>query len=160
MLTAGDEFGRTQRGNNNAYAQDNAITWLDWSGRDRQIEDHAAALSAMRRGVAALRDVGFLTGEAQAGVRDVEWLDKTGQPLDEKGWNDPERRRLSMVLGDGLSGRFAAVFNGSVAPAEFALPKRAGFRWSPVVGLPAAVQDAAVLVPGRSVVFVAEHGAR
>ncbi|HEV2896253.1 MAG TPA: glycogen debranching protein GlgX [Pseudaminobacter sp.] len=157
MLTAGDEFGRTQRGNNNAYAQDNAITWLDWSGRDRQIEDYAAALSAVRRGVAALRDVGFLTGEAQAGVRDVEWLDETGQPLDEKGWNDPERRRLSMVLGDGLSGRFAAVFNGSVSPAEFALPARAGFRWSPVAGH-AAVRGAAVLVPGRSVVFVVERG--
>jgi hypothetical protein len=63
-----------------------------------------------------------------------------------------------MVLGDGLSGRFAAVFNGSVSPAEFALPARAGFRWSPVAGLHAAVRGAAVLVPGRSVVFVVERG--
>ncbi|WP_394890823.1 glycogen debranching protein GlgX [Mesorhizobium sp. AaZ16] len=158
MLTAGDEFGRTQRGNNNAYAQDNAITWLDWSGRDRQIEDHVAALSAMRRGVAALRDVGFLTGEAQAGIHDVEWLDETGQPLGEKGWNDPERRRLAMVLGAKPGGRFAAAFNGSIVPAEFKLPTRAGFRWSPVERLPATVQGAAVLVPGRNVVFVVERG--
>ena len=43
MLTAGDEFGRSQRGNNNAYAQDNAITWLDWQGRDRELEAYAAA---------------------------------------------------------------------------------------------------------------------
>jgi glycogen operon protein len=158
MLTAGDEFGRTQRGNNNAYAQDNDLTWLDWSGRDRQIEDHAAALSAMRRGVPTLGEVSFLTGDAQAGIRDVEWLDETGRPLDERGWNDPERRTLSMVLGDGLGGRFAAVFNGSITPAEFALPARAGFQWSPVVGLPATMRGALVLVPGRSVVFVVERG--
>jgi glycogen operon protein len=159
MLTAGDEFGRTQSGNNNAYAQDNAITWLDWSGRDRQIAMHVAALSAMRRSVAALRDVDLLSGDAQDGFRDVEWLDETGQPLDESGWSDPERRRLSVVLGDGLGGRFAALFNGSVAPAEFALPVRAGFQWSPVARLPGTVQGAAVLVPGRSVVFVVERGA-
>jgi glycogen operon protein len=48
MLTAGDEFGRTQQGNNNAYAQDNPITWLDWEGRDRALEDHVAALAAWR----------------------------------------------------------------------------------------------------------------
>ena len=49
MLTAGDEFGRTQHGNNNAYAQDNEITWLDWAGRDRALEDFACALSAFRK---------------------------------------------------------------------------------------------------------------
>lgn len=48
MLTAGDEFGRSQQGNNNAYAQDNAITWLDWGNRDRALEDHVAALAAWR----------------------------------------------------------------------------------------------------------------
>lgn len=48
LLTAGDEFGRTQRGNNNAYAQDNAIGWVDWAGRDRALEDFACALAAFR----------------------------------------------------------------------------------------------------------------
>nr|WP_250890469.1 glycogen debranching protein GlgX [Sphingobium nicotianae] len=48
MLTAGDEFGRTQRGNNNAYAQDNALSWVDWAGRDLGLEDFTAALSAAR----------------------------------------------------------------------------------------------------------------
>ena len=48
MLTAGDEFGRSQQGNNNAYAQDNALTWLDWANRDRELEDHVAALAAWR----------------------------------------------------------------------------------------------------------------
>ncbi len=48
MLTAGDEFGRTQQGNNNAYAQDNAIGWVDWQNRDRDLEDFVAALAAFR----------------------------------------------------------------------------------------------------------------
>jgi glycogen operon protein len=48
MLTAGDEFGRTQHGNNNAYCQDNAIGWVDWEGRDRELEDFVAGLSAAR----------------------------------------------------------------------------------------------------------------
>ena len=48
QLTAGDEFGRTQQGNNNAYAQDNAIGWVDWTGRDRELENHVASLAAWR----------------------------------------------------------------------------------------------------------------
>ncbi|WP_068076597.1 glycogen debranching protein GlgX [Novosphingobium lentum] len=55
MLTAGDEFGRSQRGNNNAYAQDNPISWVDWAGRDLALEDHVAALGARR----AARIAGF-----------------------------------------------------------------------------------------------------
>jgi glycogen operon protein len=157
MLTAGDEFGRTQSGNNNAYAQDNAITWLDWSGRDRQMEDYVAALSAMRRSVPALRELGFLTGEAHAGVRDVEWLTEAGLPFGEHDWKDAERRRLAMVLGGGSGGRFAALFNGSVSPAEFVLPAQAGFLWSSPPGLPAAGNGGNVLVAGRSVAFVLER---
>ncbi|WP_428333545.1 glycogen debranching protein GlgX [Novosphingobium sp.] len=48
MLTAGDEFGRSQNGNNNAYAQDNALTWLDWANRDTELEEHVAVLAAWR----------------------------------------------------------------------------------------------------------------
>ncbi|WP_294190791.1 glycogen debranching protein GlgX [uncultured Sphingomonas sp.] len=56
MLTAGDDFGRSQDGNNNAYAQDNGLTWLDWCGRDRQLEDFVAELARQRRMAAALSD--------------------------------------------------------------------------------------------------------
>ena len=56
MLTAGDEFGRTQGGNNNAYAQDNVVSWLDWAGRDRQLEDYVADLSWQRRAMSDLSD--------------------------------------------------------------------------------------------------------
>lgn len=81
MLTAGDEFGRTQKGNNNAYAQDNEITWLDWAGRDQTLEHYASGLAAMRRAAPALSDTRFLTGEPRPGseVPDVAWLTETGR---------------------------------------------------------------------------------
>ncbi|TGS08947.1 glycogen debranching enzyme GlgX, partial [Mesorhizobium sp. M1C.F.Ca.ET.187.01.1.1] len=93
MLTAGDEFGRTQQGNNNAYAQDNAITWLDWTGRDQALERYASALAALRQAVPALSDTRFLAGEPveASGVPDVAWLTETGEPLAETDWNDSSR---------------------------------------------------------------------
>ena len=87
MLTAGDEFGRSQGGNNNAYAQDNAVTWLDWDARDVGLEAHCAALAALRRDWPELGDPRFLTGEATVeGVPDAAWLRPDG--------NAARRRRL------------------------------------------------------------------
>jgi glycogen operon protein len=79
MLTAGDEFGRTQAGNNNAYAQDNAITWLDWHGRDRQLEDFVANLSRQRRAMVALSD---------AAIRhDARWRRLDGGEMRQGDWD-------------------------------------------------------------------------
>lgn len=113
MLTAGDEFGRTQRGNNNAYAQDNAISWVDWDGRDREIEAHALSLAAMRAGQADLGGTDWLT------ETDVEWLDEEGQPLSVAHWEDHSRRCLALrfrrtgctiyVNGDTQPCRFGGV---------------------------------------------------
>jgi glycogen operon protein len=79
MLTAGDEFGRTQQGNNNAYAQDNPITWLDWEGRDRALEDHVAALAAWR----AERSAWFVRFPAHGA-----WLGPHG-PMRVPDWDAP-----------------------------------------------------------------------
>lgn len=79
MLTAGDEFGRTQRGNNNAYAQDNATTWLDWTGRDIALEDHVAALSAARRAVPTLSDPALR--------HDARWFRLDGAPMRDADWD-------------------------------------------------------------------------
>ena len=78
MLTAGDEFGRSQRGNNNAYAQDNAVTWIDWDGRDRALEDHVAALAAWR----AAQD---LAQFPEGG----DWRALDGAPMDATRWEHP-----------------------------------------------------------------------
>jgi glycogen operon protein len=133
MLTAGDEFGRTQHGNNNAYAQDNALTWLDWNGRDIELERYVAALTKMRNATGALTGVGLLNGKALPGlhVPDIVWLDETGLLLGERDWNDPERRRLAMVLGGGNdAGHFAVLINGTRTDCFFVLPVRTGFAWA------------------------------
>lgn len=78
MLTAGDEFGRSQQGNNNAYAQDNPVTWIDWRNRDRALEDHVAALAAWR---------------AEQGLsqfpQNGEWRALDGSAMDAARWENP-----------------------------------------------------------------------
>lgn len=96
MLTAGDEFGRSQRGNNNAYCQDNALSWLDWDGRDRVLEGHAIQLAQLRATHAALRDPAFL------GDGDVDWLTAEGGRMTETDWHDPARGTLQMRIGGVL----------------------------------------------------------
>ncbi|WP_284277565.1 glycogen debranching protein GlgX [Mesorhizobium huakuii] len=157
MLTAGDEFGRSQKGNNNAYAQDNAITWLDWAGRDQVLERYASALGMLRRTVPALSDTDFLTGQPAdaTGIPDVAWLTETGMPLAATDWNDPARHRLVMLLGDADGGRLAVMINGDRRQCVFSLPAREGFRWQPAVETLAV--DLARPLPGRSVHFMAEH---
>jgi glycogen operon protein len=80
MLTAGDEFGRTQRGNNNAYAQDNETTWLDWTGRDRALEQFVAGMSARRS--ARLDHFEQLP---EPGT----WLALSGHPMNMADWESP-----------------------------------------------------------------------
>ncbi|TPN41047.1 glycogen debranching protein GlgX [Mesorhizobium sp. B2-3-3] len=157
MLTAGDEFGRTQKGNNNAYAQDNAITWLDWAGRDQALEQYASALAALRRTVPALSDTHFLTGEpaGASGVPDVAWLTETGVALAEADWNDPARHRLVMLLGDPEGGRFAVMINGDRRQCVFTLPARDGFQWLPA--METQTIDLARPLPGRGVGFMIER---
>lgn len=78
MLTAGDEFGRTQGGNNNAYAQDNGTSWVDWACRDTGLEAFVAALSRVRRG-SVLEQTSWLGPEAR-------WHDLDGQPMSPDAW--------------------------------------------------------------------------
>jgi glycogen operon protein len=95
MLTAGDEFGRSQRGNNNAYAQDNELSWLDWSGRDEELEAFVAALSQWRRLHAEIAD---------AVVRhDLEWLALDGSKLRDGDWQHADG--FTMIVPGGASVR-------------------------------------------------------
>ncbi|SFP70858.1 glycogen operon protein [Mesorhizobium sp. NFR06] len=156
MLTAGDEFRRTQKGNNNAYAQDNAITWLDWAGRDRALEQYTSSLATLRRAFPALADIRFLTGEPADGseIPDVAWLTETGAPLGEADWNDAGRHRLVMLLGDAEGSRLAVLINGDRRQCVFSLPARAGFEWRPAID--AQQVDLERPLPGRSVNFMIE----
>lgn len=78
LLAAGDEFGRTQLGNNNAYAQDNAITWIDWNNRDVELEEFVASLAALRASTPRLRDISFL--------KQADWYRLDGAPMDAESW--------------------------------------------------------------------------
>ena len=95
MLTAGDEFGRSQKGNNNAYAQDNEITWLDWAGRDRDLEDFVAALSKFRHDHIRAFGPEFL--------RQAEWKDLNGKPMTPAKWEDPARKGFLVTVPGGLT---------------------------------------------------------
>ena len=90
MLTAGDEFGRSQLGNNNAYAQDNAITWLDWHARDRQLEDYVAGLSRQRRACRALADPAIR--------HDARWRRLDGGEMGQADWDSGAG--FVMTVGD------------------------------------------------------------
>ncbi|WP_137131511.1 glycogen debranching protein GlgX [Rhizobium sp. FY34] len=114
MLTAGDEGGRSQAGNNNAYAQDNAITWIDWSALDPQLIARTAELSRFRRRFDVFSKASFFTGQNE----DVTWLNEHGQPMSVGDWENPERAYLAMLLKSidrqtGLPCRLAILFNRS-----------------------------------------------
>ena len=112
MLLAGDEFGHSQGGNNNAYCQDNEITWIDW----QHIGPEGEALLAFTRRSIAIRQAfrvlhrgRFLTGipDADSGVRDVAWLTPAGTEMTDENWVDSSARCLGLVL-DGR-GRATAI---------------------------------------------------
>jgi glycogen operon protein len=104
MLLAGDEHGRTQQGNNNAYCQDNEISWLDWERAaekpNRELRRFVAILTRMRHTLPVLRRNRFLTGDSdeETGITDVRWLSPTGEDLTEGQWSDAAMRSFGVLL--------------------------------------------------------------
>ena len=133
LLTAGDEFGRSQRGNNNAYAQDNELTWRDWQKADQSLIEFVAALGALRCMHNAYFADAFLTGEAvpPSPIRDVVWLAPDGQELSQQEWQDEDAGSLGLVLGaEAHAGRLVLVFTRVGNAAETSLPKpQQGMVW-------------------------------
>ncbi len=162
MLTAGDELGRSQKGNNNAYSQDNELSFIDWDHADQALEAFVAALSALRKSYASLRQDAFFTGKAHAPDEpaDVEWLAPSGTPMRGEDWAKADL--FGMVLAqpdpDGSRERLCVIFNRSVEGLRFALPGPTGAGWVCVldsaagfVGERGAEAKAAVTVAARSV---------
>ncbi|TDH61293.1 glycogen debranching enzyme GlgX [Dankookia rubra] len=134
MLSMGDECGRTQGGNNNAYAQDNPVSWLDWAGMDHALLDFAARLVRARLAHPALHAVAPLTGAAQdeSGLPDVAWLRPDGAAMD---WGDAGARSLVAVFhvparGNRPADRVLVALHGGAEAAGFTPPApRPGFAW-------------------------------
>jgi glycogen operon protein len=112
MITAGDEFGRTQQGNNNPYCQDNEISWVDWAGRsaeDRDLAAFTARLLDLRRQHSVFRRTRFLKGAAidDLGIKDVTWLTAEGREMTVADWTMPNARCLGAQLFNSRSGAAA-----------------------------------------------------
>ncbi|WP_428992613.1 glycogen debranching protein GlgX [Pseudoxanthomonas winnipegensis] len=104
MLQAGDEFGRTQGGNNNAYCQDNAISWLDWAAAAApdgvELTRFVQRLTALRRRYPLLHRARFFDGkfDEELGIKDVTWMAPDGTEMTEEDWHNPQARALMMRL--------------------------------------------------------------
>ena len=99
LIQQGDEMYRTQSGNNNAYAQDNEITWVDWEHNDGDLVDFVAAVHKFRKAHPALTHEHFMTGTPDKnGVRDVVWLHPDGREMNEGDWQDSSASVLGMQL--------------------------------------------------------------
>ena len=100
MLAMGAECGHSQNGNNNAYAQDNSLTWLDWGKADQKLIAFTRKLIALRLGEAALHRDAFLTGARldDSGIPDAQWFSAEGAPMTEVQWRESERRFLGLSL--------------------------------------------------------------
>ena len=109
-------------------------------------------------------DTRFLDGKLlPSGLKDVEWLSEGGQPLDESEWQQPDRHRLTMVLASPDGDRIASRSMATAAPRCSRVPARPGFRWSAAAGtgrdIARHLDDGALLIAGRSVVYLSEEAA-
>lgn len=139
MLLAGDEFARTQRGNNNAYCQDNEVSWLDWnlSQEGRALCDFVKQLTALRARYPILRRSRFLSGEMneRIGIREITWVNATGNEMQEEHWRDDLMLCFGMVLDGraqatgirqrGQDATILVIFNAYHDMVSFTLPESA-----------------------------------
>ena len=131
LMSGGDEIGRTQRGNNNAYCQDNEISWFDWSDVDRELLAFTTDVIALRRAHPVFRRSRFLTGSAAA---DLGWFTPSGSSMTEPDWANPDTRSIAVYLdgaadpdvdADGtllIDDDFFVMVNAWWEPLTFALP--------------------------------------
>ena len=179
MLLAGDEFGRSQQGNNNAYCQDTAISWADWRGIGAPGEALTAfvrSVTALRTGMPVLRHARFLTGEWNESLqsKDLTWVGASGVEMQAEQWDDERTLCFGMLL-DGRAPRSGIARAGADASAlmlfnawhdavEFVLPAApGGGAWMRVLdtAAPAAApppvfeSGATYLVTGRSMLVFA-----
>jgi isoamylase len=149
MILAGDEFSHTQHGNNNAYAQDNEISWLNWDGitpEGRALREFTRKLIAVRKAFPILHRGRFLVGQynEELDVKDVAWLTPAGTEMEAEHWSDPLARCFGMLLDGraqptgirrrGAEATLLLVFNAHSDVVEFTLPEvPEGKRWSGLI---------------------------
>jgi isoamylase len=140
MMVAGDEFARTQQGNNNAYCQDNDISWVDWTlmGKNKSLVRFVQKLTSLRHHYPILRRNLFLTGEynEELGVKDVTWINANGAEMEDANWGDSGMRCFGMLMDGraqttglhqrGHEATLLMVINGHFDLVKFTLPECPG----------------------------------
>ena len=179
MLLAGDEMGRTQRGNNNAYCQDNEISWVNWAvfdEGDQALVDYVRTLIQLRASHPVFRRRRFFSGQAVRGGRqrlgDIAWFTPVGEEMTGEDWDAGFAKALAVFLngqaisepdrrGERMSDdSFLLLFNGSEHDLVFAIPpRRYGQRWTTVLdtALPQTEPDDASTVKPGDMTTVINH---
>jgi isoamylase len=176
MLLAGDEFGRTQGGNNNAYCQDNEISWLNWDLKEKGLNlvEFVKQITALRRRLPILHRARFLTAEwnEELGIKDVTWLKPDGAEMDQEAWDDASTHCLGILLDGraqtsgirrrGADATVLVVMNSYHDSVNFKLPQGpGGLSWTCTIDTnqherPTATDfafDAEYVVTGRSLLL-------
>ncbi|MEV6207828.1 glycogen debranching protein GlgX [Kitasatospora sp. NPDC051914] len=162
MLAHGDEFGRTQQGNNNAYCQDNEITWVAWperGGAAAQLLEFTQGMIWLRRDHPVFRRRRFFHGRPVSGTHDdltdIAWFTPGGEEMTEQDWSTSYAKSLSVFLnGNAISepdrrggkivdDSFLLMFNAHSEPLEFSVPAGHGEAWQ------VAVDTALPVLPAR-----------
>jgi isoamylase len=178
MLLGGDELGRTQGGNNNAYCQDNELSWTDWSTADEELIEFTRRLIELRRAHAVFRRRRFFQGQPIHGIElvDIEWFTSEGVEMAEERWGRAHIGDLGVLLnGDAIPSRnergerirddtFYLVFNAHGNAIDVSIPPDRGERWELVLDTarepafpdspPIMAQGDPLHMPARSVVVL------
>jgi glycogen operon protein len=176
MLLGGDELGRSQSGNNNAYCQDNSLSWYDWDAVDVDLLAFTRRLIALRRAHPALRQRRYLSG---AQPREIGWYTPAGTAMTDADWTNPQARSVAIyingvaepdldprgrpLLDDGL----LILVNGWWEPLDFTLPdlphqhtwRRDLDTAAPTVDGQPVPADTPVTVAPRSLIFLTSPAA-
>ena len=161
MLLGGDEWGRTQGGSNNAWCQDNEISWFNWDDCDPDLLAFARQLIALRRAHPVFHRTKFFEGKGEQ-LPDVWWMRPDGRRMTRRDWDNTESRSIGVFLnGEELrtetkeghemrDDSFLLLFNGFFEDLTFRLPaRRFGARWE--VALTTGRFEGDRLVPGADV---------
>jgi glycogen operon protein len=136
MILSGDELGRTQLGNNNSYAQDNELNWIDWEGADDDLLDFTRSMIGLRMSHPVFRRRQFFDGEPSDTGRemaDIGWYDTDGSPMAHDDWVQPLNRAIAVFLnGEGITSTkrgepviddsFLILMNANSVPIRFEIP--------------------------------------
>ncbi len=167
MILHGDEFGRTQNGNNNTYAQDSEISWVHWDRVDRPLVEFTATIAKLRKAHPTFHRKRFFTGKTvRAGngerLNDIVWLHVDGTPMEASDWK-ADNKAIGMYLnGDGIAGldargqrivddHFVLYFNAAHEDAEVTLPpEEYAAAWDVVLDTSGAATGSTVHKPGST----------